>query len=269
MTGLGITLARDNGVETGRCSPDGSPESTAQRQTLRALVYLQWSVIPARFADDTNVFRSWLSASMDFVPDSVIPSLELLAHRKVDRDESPSLHALHHHVVKITLIKRDILHGTTANVLEPTVAEHRKKLNAYYQDLPPWMNLGQLHPDMESGTPKELRGSVLYVHLFYMSTMMALSRRLIVAHVPKEPLVGGTLRIARESRQAIEEGFMAAQMTVRVLDLILPEGTAVDACWLCMYVPHPHPHPSKPHHSHGLTSIIHPDTDSPPTRPAS
>lgn len=177
---------------------------------------------------------------MDLVPDSLFPSLQLLSdgNAKADEDDASLLHALHHEAVKIAVIKAAILHGTTTHAPEPAVAEYRGRLVTFHKDLPPWMTLRQLLVDWESGTPKELRTAVLYVHLFYTSTMMALSRRLIAVYVPREPV--GALRIPPESSQAIAEGFMVAQMAVRVLDLMLPEGSVIDACWLCMYrVPPP------------------------------
>ncbi|CAI6336424.1 unnamed protein product [Periconia digitata] len=215
--GLGLNLAHDNGVDTSLCSSDISHESVKNKQMLRTLVHLQ----------------CWLSASMDFVPESLYNSLVLMTEQTIDDKAQSPWKALQHQVVKITIIKQNILHGSVATSLEPTAAHYREKLSSYRKDLPHWMSLNQLIADGEKGMSKDPHGAVLYLHLFYMSTMMSLSRRLLAAHISKQS--AGNFDSPMESRLAVEEGFMAAQMTARVLDLMHSEGSVIDACWLCIH----------------------------------
>ncbi|PVH91521.1 hypothetical protein DM02DRAFT_338884 [Periconia macrospinosa] len=214
--GFGLSLAQDNGIDTDACSPDMSQELVDHKRTLQTLVHL----------------KCWLSTSMDSVSESLSANLGLIAEKKVDEALLP-LHELQHQVVKITMIRTTLPHDTCTSTLDSTVADHREDLSNYFKALPHWMSPSQLTAGGEHGMSKDLRSAVLYVHLFYTSAMMSLSRRLIAIHVPREPV--GRIHILGESSQAIEEGFMAAQMAARVLDLILSEESAIDACWLCIH----------------------------------
>ncbi|PVI04783.1 hypothetical protein DM02DRAFT_668745 [Periconia macrospinosa] len=236
--GLGLNLGRDNGIDS---STFTFSEVIDHKPTLQTLVHLQ----------------CWLAASMDFVPES------LLSPSTFPQPQSPTtlLQALQAQALKITLIKRSILHApfpdTNTALPSSAVAFYREKLRTYYADLPPWMSLAHLHASSSSPErngdssvflDNDTRKTVLYVHLFYMGTMMALARKIIAfAYKTSNRDEGGEGEggggrmfesIPGESRQAIEEGFVAAQMSARVLDLLLEEeksGGVVDACWVCIY----------------------------------
>jgi hypothetical protein len=76
------------------------------------------------------------------------------------------------------------------------------------------------------------RPVIFYVHLFYLSAMMLLSRRLIIAYIPLD--AAGRVRLPPEARRAVEEGYQAAETNASVMSLMLQEGKVVQVCWLCM-----------------------------------
>jgi hypothetical protein len=107
-------------------------------------------------------------------------------------------------------------------------------MSAYHKSMPSWMSLNYLLTQDQDSPTSALRGVIFYVHLFYVSGMMLLSRRFVIAHIPLDST--DRIDIPWESSQAIQEGFMAAKTNARVLDLMLTEGSVVQTCWLCMYV---------------------------------
>jgi hypothetical protein len=153
----------------------------------------------------------------------------------VDDEEAAPLFLLQRRAVKVTIIKAAILHSPLEKImLTETVAELRAKLTSFHKDMPKWMSLGQLLNDAEDSLSEDLRGIIFYVHMFYMSAMMLLSRRLIITYVPLDST--GKVHVPWESSQAIEEGFTAAKMAARVVDLMLIDKSVVQTCWLCMLV---------------------------------
>lgn len=87
--------------------------------------------------------------------------------------------------VKVTIIKAAILQriSTKAPVAEAVTLDFRARLSTFHSQLPEWMGLGQLLGGSSSELMTQLRPVIFYVHLFYLSAMMLLSRRLIIVHV--------------------------------------------------------------------------------------
>ena len=173
-----------------------------------------------------------MSASLDYASDSLSSSLQFAID---EGDEHPE-DMIRRECIKVTIIKASTLHRLPkdAPVLETTVAEFRARLSQHHSQLPEWMSLGQLLSQSDSDLMVQFRPVIFYVHLFYLSAMMLLSRRLIIAYVALDAT--GKIALPPEARQAIEEGYVAAQTEARMMEFMLAEGKIVQVCWLCMLV---------------------------------
>jgi hypothetical protein len=178
----------------------------------------------------TNLHPSWLSASLDYVPDA----LGSAALSAVGDANAPPEDMIRRECVKVSIIKALMLHRVpkTAPVPEDIVADFRKQLLTFHSELMDWMSLGQLFSDESDMTQAQFRPIIFYIHLFYLSAMMLLSRRLVIAYVALDAT--GKVLLPTEARLAIEEGFVAAQTNARLMELMLSEGKIVQVCWLCM-----------------------------------
>jgi len=136
--------------------------------------------------------------------------------------------------VKVSIIKAFMLHRVpkTAPVPKVVVSDLRTQLSVFHSELADWMSLGQLFSDVPNVCQEKFRPVIFYIHLFYLSAMMLLSRRLVIAYVPLNAI--GTTVFPTEARLAIEEGFDAAETNARLMELMLSEGKVVQVCWLCM-----------------------------------
>jgi hypothetical protein len=136
--------------------------------------------------------------------------------------------------VKVTIIKAWTLHRipVTAPIPEDTISDFRTQLSTFHSQLPEWMSLGWLIASKESPLMVQFRPLIFYVHLFYLSAMMLLSRRLVIAYI--SPDMTGKIQLPTEAHMAINEGFLAAHTNAKVLDAMLSEGKIVQVCWLCM-----------------------------------
>jgi hypothetical protein len=136
--------------------------------------------------------------------------------------------------VKVTIIKACTLHRIpkTAPVPENVISNFRTELSTFHAQLPDWMSLGHLLANTEDPLLVQFRPIIFYVHLFYLSAMMLLSRRLVIAYVALDAI--GKVQLPKEARTAIQEGFQAARTNARLMDSMLAEGKIVQVCWLCM-----------------------------------
>jgi len=179
---------------------------------------------------DLTSSDSWLSASLDYVPDA----LGSAALEAVEDVEAPPADMIRRECVKVSIIKAFMLHQIPKNapVLEAKVSDFRTQLSTFHSQLADWMSLGQLFSEEPSVFQAQFRPVIFYIHLFYLSAMMLLSRRLVIAYVALGAT--GQILLPTEARLAIQEGFMAAQTNARVMELMLSEGKVVQVCWLCM-----------------------------------
>jgi hypothetical protein len=133
-------------------------------------------------------------------------------------------------MVKITVMKAKIIRKIHDNSIvdDAVIAEFRGELRGIHNDIPDWMSMKVLTDEKRSFP---LRRVVMYVHLFYLSAMQLLHRR-----VMKDPTIHQTsAHNGRESaRQAVIEGVIAAKMAAKILGLMTSEGTIDKLCWLCM-----------------------------------
>ncbi|CAN9270533.1 unnamed protein product [Alternaria alternata] len=137
--------------------------------------------------------------------------------------------------VKVSIIKASLLRRlpTKAPVLEGTILEYRVRLSRFHARLPDWMSIASLLGGENTELMATFRPVIYYVHLFYLSAMMLLSRRLIIAYIPLDAI--GSVTLPSEAQRAIEEGYQAAETNASVMDLMLQEGKVVQVCWLCIY----------------------------------
>lgn len=117
-------------------------------------------------------------------------------------------------------------------VPEATIADLHARLSAFHANLPPSLSLGRMLVLGSDDAMYHLRPLLCYAHLFYLSAMMLFARRLIMIHVDLRPK--GSADMSPMISQVIEEGYIAAQTSVRILSLMLAEGRIVQVCWLCM-----------------------------------
>jgi hypothetical protein len=136
--------------------------------------------------------------------------------------------------VKVSIIKAEMLHRIpkTAPVPRHVILSFHTRLQGFYDQLPDWMSLAQLLANESNRSMTQLRPVIFYVHLFYLSAMMLLSRRLVIAYVALDAT--GHVFLPTEARRAIHDGFEAAQSNAQVMALMVAEGKVVQVCWLCM-----------------------------------
>ncbi|KAL1800093.1 hypothetical protein ACET3X_000435 [Alternaria dauci] len=159
----------------------------------------------------------------DWSLNSVIPDV----HLPQDELDIPPEDMIRRECVKVSIIKASLLRRlpTKAPVHEDTILEFRGRLSKFHARLPHWIDI-----------TATFRPVIYYVHLFYLSAMMLLLRRLIIAYIPLN--ADGKVALPTEARRAIEEGYQAAELNASVMDLMLQEGKVVQVCWLCINTPY-------------------------------
>lgn len=133
-------------------------------------------------------------------------------------------------MVKITIMKAKIIRTIYDErvVNDNVIAGFRSELRVIHNKIPEWMSMKVLTVEKKIFP---LRKVVMYVHLFYLSAMQLLHRR-----VMKDFTIHGTVaNHGRDSaRQAVVEGVIAAKMAAKFLGVMSSEGSLVQICWLCM-----------------------------------
>jgi hypothetical protein len=212
---LGISLARKHGIDDADQSTLSSTEYDDASRTYRTLVHLQ----------------CWLSASLDYLPDA----LGSAALEASENANAPPEDIIRRECVKVSIIKAEMLHriAQTAPVPEGTVSDFVYRLEQFHGQLPGWMTLRELIANNESELMTQFRPVIFYVHLFYLSAIMLLSRRLLIAYIPLNSI--GTVSVLAEAQRAIRDGFVAAQTIARVMESMLAESQVVQVCWLCIF----------------------------------
>lgn len=137
-------------------------------------------------------------------------------------------------LIKITIIKTKIIQAVSdhAAANKATIVRLCQELRSLYNELPEWMAFSTLG---ESRHDERIGKAVFYFHLFYLSAMQLLHRRVIANCLVVDDL-GGLSFVAPTSddNYAVREGLMAAKMASRVLALMETDGTVVQNSWLCM-----------------------------------
>jgi hypothetical protein len=136
--------------------------------------------------------------------------------------------------VKLSIIKAEMLLTIpkTAPVSEEIVFKLQSRLQVFHDELPDWMGFHPLITNEQSDLMNRLRPVIYYVHLFFLSALMLLSRRLIIAYVVLDAT--GRISLPSDSYQAIRDGFVAAQQIASIIEFMLSEGKVVQMCWLYM-----------------------------------
>jgi hypothetical protein len=178
----------------------------------------------------TDFRHSWLSASLDYTSDSLRLSVESSA----EDGDAPPEDMIRRECVKVSIIKAALLRRMPADspVPEAITLDFRTQLSKFHADLPPWMGIASLVSGDDGELMTQFRPVIFYVHLFYLSAMMLLARRLVIAYIPVDTV--GRAHLPPEAQRAVEEGYQAAQTNASVMNLMLQEGKVVQVCWLCM-----------------------------------
>jgi hypothetical protein len=150
----------------------------------------------------------------------------------VEHLNAPPEDMIRRECVKVSIIKAEMLHRIPkiAPVPRDVVLSFHTRLQTFHNQLPAWMSLSQLLAHEPSERMTQLRPVIFYVHLFYLSAMMLLSRRLVIAYVASDAT--GKVSLPTEAHRAIEDGFEAAQSNAQVMALMVAEGKLVQVCWL-------------------------------------
>jgi hypothetical protein len=164
----------------------------------------------------------WLGSSLSYIsplPDSNF----LLNHGDCLAEED----IIQMEIAKISRIKSRILQQIIkgSETLETDIEGLRSDLKVFHKALPEWIRLASLL-DPARSTP--LRRIILYLHLFYLSAMQLLHRKIMTRQADVNSLH------RENARGAVREGLMAAKMSAKILALIGKEGSMVQSCWLCM-----------------------------------
>jgi hypothetical protein len=132
-------------------------------------------------------------------------------------------------LVKITLLKSKIKRTFDSKISNGVDAMAIKnlsdQLSKFSKQLPVSCSLMSL---LSSRAISVLRPIKFYLHLFYLSAMQLVHRRILAKFQHNN-----TSGIHGHVETAVKEGLMAAKMAMRILKLMLQEGTVVKLCWLC------------------------------------
>ena len=128
-------------------------------------------------------------------------------------------------LVKVTIIKAAIIRATDDNDLtdDATIDRFRHALSVFYEQLPATMAISSI---FNVQRPAPLRPNIFYLHLFYLSALQLLHRRIMASH--------GKYTQSQTAQMAVREGLIAAKTTARILALMRLEGAIVQLCWMCM-----------------------------------
>jgi hypothetical protein len=133
-------------------------------------------------------------------------------------------------MLKIAAIKTNILRLITPdNVPDATVLDSiRMDLKTFHNQLPDWMNMDSLGLENQF---VPMRQAVFYLHLFLLSAMQLLHRRMMAFHHQLSISVN-----IENTKAVIRDGLVAAKMAARLLTLMHKDGYIVQAYWVCRSV---------------------------------
>ena len=164
--------------------------------------------------------QSWLSASLGHI--SGQPSLESCLPE--EGDDLLEGDIIQRELVKVTIIKAEIIRMTHDENLtdNAVINKFREQLRSFYKQLPQIMSVGSVL-DPQKAAP--LRPNIYYLHLFYLSAMELIHRR-VMANPAKA-------KESEPAKAAVREGLLAAKMAARIFALMRLEGAIVQICWMC------------------------------------
>ena len=141
---------------------------------------------------------SWLSASLDYAPNLLDSAIRL----DINDPDAPPEERIRLECTKVAIIKATTLHrlSTSAPIPNDIVANFRTRLSQHHSQLPEWMSLGALMRYDSGDLIAQFRPVIFYVHLFYLSALMLLSRRLSIAYIA--PSAIGKIVLSKEVRLA-------------------------------------------------------------------
>ncbi|KAF2095964.1 hypothetical protein NA57DRAFT_59027 [Rhizodiscina lignyota] len=166
-------------------------------------------------------------ASLGYVSAQAGLCLQSLQEGQLTKDE----HAIQQELLKVTVMKAKIVRvmASSVPITDPSVGAIRKELKTIHQELPQWLALSSvMDVDMRQDTP--FRRLICYLHLFFLSAMMLVHRR-VMAHPQDVSSSAGNEHI----RAAARDGIMAAKMAARILSMMRDEGAIVQLCWMCIF----------------------------------
>ncbi|KAI9166566.1 Peroxisome proliferation transcriptional regulator [Paramyrothecium foliicola] len=204
---LGLGLGRMHGLNSADCPPKLTQEEFVDyKRVLRTLV----------------LFSGWLSASLGHSSGQDHQDYHL------PQEDNAVLtgYVIEGQLVKATMIKAAIIRKMGDNCMadDSTIETFRNALRTFHHELPLTVTIDTL---FDVQRPDALRPSIFYLHLFYLSAMQLLHRRIMANQLEctnSEP-----------AKEAVREGLLAAKMTARLLALMRLEGAVVQLCWMCIF----------------------------------
>ncbi|KAH7132555.1 hypothetical protein B0J11DRAFT_503723 [Dendryphion nanum] len=204
---LGLGLARAHAVDADHCPTNMDLESWLDgKRTWRTLV----------------LFSCWLSSSLGYAVGHTLPSVSSLATAHDVSDD----HIIQRELVKVTMIKGNIIHKfADSNIIDgDAIANIRQEFMVFNKELPDWISMKSL---LGSSERAPFRRLIFYLHLFLLSGMQLLYRRIIV-HSSNH----GEMKTDEDAKSAILEGVTAARIAARILNVMKGEQAIVKICWM-------------------------------------
>ena len=142
-------------------------------------------------------------------------------------------------MTKISVLKAGILrmHLAFKELSVLTIESIMKDLQAWYDQLPPSMNLVNFQRE---DFPVEARRSIYHAHLLHLGAIILLHRRIASQLIrsyglePERSILWLPQRKALISNTA--QGVLAAKNSARTMGLLLEENGIFKRCWLIMLV---------------------------------
>ena len=137
-------------------------------------------------------------------------------------------------MAKVATLKANILATISGSkVLSPgLISSIRINLSAWHTHLPRRMRLLTM---VEMGIEQQHQHKIYFVHLLYLGALMLLQRCIMFHWLTGEEDTEARLAVCTETLESIQDGYMAARQSVRILALLKQEGGAVKRCWICIF----------------------------------
>jgi len=121
----------------------------------------------------------------------------------------------------------------TSTDLQPSsISATRLDLRKWHDELPRHMQISKL---LDPNLTAKTRFGLYFAHLFYLSAMMLLLRRVLSrCKGPEEAALTLSNHASQELFEAVNDGFSAARIAARILNQLLAEEAVFQRCWHSM-----------------------------------
>jgi len=209
---LGLGLGNMHGMQDNDCpSTLSQKDFLDHKRTWRLLV----------------LFSGWLGSCLNYRADYTSQALQLLQNDKESEEED----IIQREIIRITILKAKIMHTLPdgRGVDDSTIDGLRQELRSVYEGLPDWMAVSSLLARQDRA---QLRPMIFYLHLFFLSAMELLHRRVMDNPRLFDPIFSPPSDIVKV---AVKDGLVAAQTATRLLSLMEDDGTSTTICCVTIF----------------------------------